>query len=68
VLLLLLLLLLLFLNPQDLVADEISPGLQLSAMLADILEDATSLHSLSLAGETRRTQHMLQRVLLSRVS
>lgn len=36
---------------QDLVADEIAPGLQLSAMLADILEDASSLHSLSLAGE-----------------
>lgn len=36
---------------QDLVADEIAPGLQLSAMLADILEDASSLHSLSLSGE-----------------
>jgi len=34
---------------QDLVADDISPGLQLSTMLADILEDASSLHSLSLA-------------------
>jgi hypothetical protein len=34
---------------QDLVADDISPGVQLSAMLADILEDASSLHSLSLA-------------------
>lgn len=30
-------------------ADDISPGLQLSTMLADILEDASSLHSLSLA-------------------
>lgn len=35
--------------PQDLVADDISPGVQLSTMLADILEDASSLHSLSLA-------------------
>ena len=34
---------------QDLVADDISPGVQLSTMLADILEDASSLHSLSLA-------------------
>lgn len=34
---------------QDLVADDIAPGLQLSVMLADILEDASSLHSLSLA-------------------
>jgi hypothetical protein len=34
---------------EDLVADDISPGVQLSTMLADILEDASSLHSLSLA-------------------
>jgi hypothetical protein len=35
---------------QDLVADDIAPGLQLATMLADILEDASShLHSLSLA-------------------
>lgn len=30
-------------------ADNIAPGLQLSTMLADILEDAGNLHSLSLA-------------------
>lgn len=36
-------------HAQDLDADDISPGLQLSAMLADILEEASTLHSLSLA-------------------
>jgi hypothetical protein len=34
---------------QDLVADDIAPGVQLSTMMADILEEASSLHSLSLA-------------------
>lgn len=35
---------------QELIADEISPGLQLSAMLPDILADAACLTTLSLAG------------------
>lgn len=35
--------------PQELAADEISPGVQLSAMLPDILLDAPNLTTLSLA-------------------
>jgi hypothetical protein len=34
------------------VADDIAPGVQLSMMLADILEDASSLHSLSLSNNS----------------
>uniref|UniRef100_A0A383WCR9 Uncharacterized protein n=1 Tax=Tetradesmus obliquus TaxID=3088 RepID=A0A383WCR9_TETOB len=35
---------------QELIADDIAPGAQLSAMLPDILDDASSLTTLSLAG------------------